>query len=225
MTTRGFGARWSRRSPRRPARAAKALARTAALWRTPALETAHQAAIDLLVGLADELSAVEYTQVLVETRADGLSDEEQTAVSRLFAADNGPVAEIFAGELVDRLQAGYEPGRRLVDQTLVAMGSISVGPLVSALDDARRRSAAAALGAIRDARAVPALIELLSGTRAGCAGDGRARWARSATRSRSKRLSRPAAMLTPRCAMPRWRHLMRCVQSWPCSAPRRSTPT
>jgi HEAT repeat protein len=150
-------------APTPSARAAKAVARAAALWRTPALETAHKAAIDLLVGLADELCAVEYTQVLVESRADGLSDAEQTAVSRLFAADSGPVAEIFAGELVDRLQAGYEPGRRLVDETLVAMGSISVGPLVSALDDpARRRSAAAALGAIRDARAVPALVELLS---------------------------------------------------------------
>jgi HEAT repeat protein len=144
-------------------RAAKALARTAALWRTPALEPAHQAAVDLLVGLADELNAVEYTQILVETRADRLSDAEQAAVRRLFAADSGPVAEVFAGELAHRLRAGYEPERSLVDETLVAMGSISVGPLIAALDDrARRRSAAAALGAIRDARAVPALVDLLS---------------------------------------------------------------
>lgn len=150
-------------APTPRARAAKALAQTAALWRTPALETAHQAAIALLVGLADELHAVEYTQILVETRADGLSVAEQTAVSRLFAADCGPVAEIFAGELAQRLRAASEPERRLVHETLVAMGSISVDPLVSALDDpARRGWAAAALGAIRDPRAVPPLIALMS---------------------------------------------------------------
>jgi HEAT repeat protein len=144
-------------------RAAKALAQAAALWRTPALETAHQAAVDLLLRLADELNAVEYTQILVETRPDGLSVAEQTAVSRLFAADSGPVAEIFASELAHRLRADSESERRLVYQTLVAMGSISVEPLVAALDDpAQRRWAAAALGAIRDARAVPALIDLLS---------------------------------------------------------------
>ena len=144
-------------------RAAKALARTAALWRTPALEPAHQAAVDLLVGLADELNAVEYTQILVETRADGLSGAERAAISRLFAADSGPVAEVFAGELVQRLRAEYELERRLVHDTLIAMGRVSVGPLIAALDDhARRCSAAAALGTIRDACAVPALVDMLS---------------------------------------------------------------
>jgi HEAT repeat protein len=144
-------------------RAAKALARTAALWRTPALAPAHQAAVNLLVGLADELNAVEYTQILVETRAGGLSDAEHAAVTRLFAADSGPVAEVFAVELVRRLRVGDEPERRLVDETLIAMGSISVRPLIAALDDhARRCAAAAVLGTIRDARAVPALVDMLS---------------------------------------------------------------
>jgi HEAT repeat protein len=145
-------------------RAAKALARALARWRNPASERARQAALDLLVQLADEINAVEYTQTLVETRTDeSLRDEERSAVSRLFAADSGPVAEVFARELVQRLEAGDTVERRLVQDTLVAMGSTSVGPLLSVLDDpVRRHAAAAALGPIRDPRAVPALIDLLS---------------------------------------------------------------
>jgi HEAT repeat protein len=43
------------------------------------------------------------------------------------------------------------------------MGSISVAPLIAALDDhARRCAAAAVLGTIRDARAVPALVDMLA---------------------------------------------------------------
>jgi HEAT repeat protein len=144
--------------------AAKALAKAMALWWTPGSEPARRAALDLLVGLGDELNAVEYAQVLVQTRHDeGLSEEERTAVHRLFAADSGPVAEIFARELVQRLGESDERDSRLARETLVAMGAVSVGALVPALrDPERRRVAAGALGAIRDPRAVVPLIDVLS---------------------------------------------------------------
>jgi HEAT repeat protein len=151
-------------SPTPSVKAAKALAKAVARWTLPGSEGAREAALEVLVGLADELNAVEYTQVVVQTRrGDGLGDEERAAIRRLFAADSGPVAEIFARELVQQLGDGDELDRRLVRETLTAMGSIAVGPLVSALGDAARRDAAVtALGAIRDPRAVLPLIDLLA---------------------------------------------------------------
>jgi HEAT repeat protein len=145
-------------------RAAKALARATARWREPASAAARRAALELLVELADELNAVEYAQVLVETgHDDGLSDEEHAAIERLFAADSGPVAEIFARELVERLDAADVAERRLIQEMLIAMGSTSVEALLSVLEDpARRRAAAAALGEIRNPRAVPALVDVLA---------------------------------------------------------------
>jgi HEAT repeat protein len=151
-------------APAPGAHAAKALAIAMAHWSTSESEPARRAALDLLVGLADELNAVEYAQVLVQRRHDeGLTEEERTAVSRLFAADSGPVAEIFARELVQRLEAGEERDRRLVHETLIAMGSVSVPPLVAVLrEPGKRRAAATALGAIRDPQAVTPLIDVLS---------------------------------------------------------------
>jgi len=145
-------------------RASKALAKAMARWTTPDSEAARRAALNLLVALADELNAVEYAQALVEIRHDGgLTEDDRIAVSRLFAADSGPVADIFARELVQRLDDGADPDERLARETLVAMGSVSVAPLVAALrDPARRGAAAAALGAIRDRRAVVPLIDVLS---------------------------------------------------------------
>jgi hypothetical protein len=119
--------------------------------------------VTVLVELADEVHAVCYGETLVEDggRASLTPDEEQ-AVRRLFAADSGPVAEVFAAELTQELGADGS-GRALEGQMLVAMGPISVRPLVSALQHPTRRSAAAAaLGGIRDVRAVPALVDLLS---------------------------------------------------------------
>jgi HEAT repeat protein len=151
-------------APTPGAHAAKALAKAMAHWSTPDSESARLAALELLVGLADELNAVEYGQALVQRRHDeGLTAEERTAVSRLFAADSGPVAEIFARELVQRLAAREESDRRLVRETLIAMGRVCVGPLVSVLGDpGRRRAAASALGEIRDPQAVVPLIDVLS---------------------------------------------------------------
>lgn len=144
--------------------ASKALAKAMARWTTPDSESARRTALDLLVALADELNAVEYAQALVEIRhAGGLAEEDRIAVSRLFAADSGPVAEIFARELVQRLDDGADPDERLARETLIAMGDVSVPPLLAALADRSRRvPAAAALGAIRDRRAVGPLIDVLS---------------------------------------------------------------
>jgi HEAT repeat protein len=157
------------------ARGARALARAAATWRGPALARPRAAAIDTLVENGDELHAVEYTQVLVEDRGRSeLDDEEQSAVRRLFLADSGPVAEIFANQLALRL--GEDPDGRVVPQALVAMGAVSIDPLISALDDPNRRLlAAATLGAARDLRAVTPLVRVLSSNdSAACAAAARA---------------------------------------------------
>ena len=121
--------------------ASKALAKAMARWTTPDSESARRTALDLLVALADELpNAVEYAQALVEIRhAGGLAEEDRIAVSRLFAADSGPVAEIFARELVQRLDDGADPDERLARETLIAMGDVSVPPLLAALADRSRR--------------------------------------------------------------------------------------
>jgi hypothetical protein len=145
-------------------RAARTLAAAAARWRQPDLEDAHQAAVDLLVGLADELNAVEYAQALLDDRQrDSLAPPEQLAAQGLFAADSGPATESFAEHLVATLGAGDETERGVAQQLLVALGGMSVEPLVAALQDpARRVVAAAALGAIRDTRAVSPLLEALT---------------------------------------------------------------
>jgi HEAT repeat protein len=146
------------------ARALKALAHAAAVWRDPALKDAREAAVGFLVELGDELYAVEYTQVLVEDdERSSLSAAEETAVRELFSADSGPVAEIFANQLALRLSGADEPERRIVLQTLVAMGEVSVGPLTSTLSDpSGRHLAARALGALRDTSAVGPLVSLLA---------------------------------------------------------------
>jgi HEAT repeat protein len=143
-------------------RAARALAETAARWDEPVLEDARGAAITLLESLADEVHAVEFTQTLVEHRAGtSLSDVEVAAVRRLFAADSGPVAEIFANQLALGL-GGPDDDGRVIEQTLEAIGAIAVGPLLAALDDPDRRlQAMALLGAIRDPQVVPALVGML----------------------------------------------------------------
>jgi HEAT repeat protein len=148
--------------PRPSMRALKVVARAAATWSDPAAKSARDAAMELLLELGDELHAVEYTQALVDDEnRSSLGPEEERFVSELFQADSGPVAEIFANELSLALE---EPERRVVWQALVAMGNVSVRPLISALDDPRRRHlAATALGALRDTNAVPALMRLLSG--------------------------------------------------------------
>jgi HEAT repeat protein len=151
-------------APSPSARAARALAETAAVWDDPVLAEARERAVALLESHGDELHAVEFTQVLVEHRAGtSLSDVEFAAVHRLFAADSGPVAEIFANQLALRLGGPDDADGRVIEQTLEAMGPIAVGPLLSALEDPDRQARAAALlGAIRDPRAVPALVDVLA---------------------------------------------------------------
>ena len=145
-------------------RAAKELASAAATWREPAYDAARAAAIQLLIDARDELYAVEYAQTLIDDeRRNSLRPEEEASVRALFAADSGSVAELMADDLALSLGAADERERELAFQTLVAMGPVSVRALISGLDDPdRRRSAAAALGAVRDSRAVPALTKLLS---------------------------------------------------------------
>jgi hypothetical protein len=145
-------------------RAVKALARTVGAWSDPELDEARGAAVDFLVELGDELYAVEYAQALVEDeQRSSLGEAETSAVRRLFDADSGPVAEIFANQLARRIGVAGEPERELVLQTMVAMGDVAVAPLLSALSDpARQRLAVRALGQLRDPRAVEPLIGLLS---------------------------------------------------------------
>jgi HEAT repeat protein len=151
-----------RESPR--LRVTKALARAIATWRDGAFGQARDAAIQLLVELADELHAVEYAQVLVDDEPrSSLEAQEEASVRRLFAADSGPVAEIFADDLAVRLGEQDQRRQHVAWQTLVAMGTVSVPALIAALDDPDRRYlATTALGAVRNARAVTPLIGLLS---------------------------------------------------------------
>ena len=113
----------------------------------------------------DDVIAVFYARGVVENATDdGLTAEEQAAVSRLFsgAADGGRAVETCADELAHWIGAGPVAGRRAAAQALAAMGAVAVPALVHALDDPPRRLiAAGALGTIRDTRAVPRLLEML----------------------------------------------------------------
>jgi HEAT repeat protein len=142
-------------------RAGTALAEAAARWRDPRLAEPREAAVQLLAELRDSRYAVAFGRALLERTFDGgLSEAECDAMRRLFATDVDPD---FVRELVARLGSG--PGRegRTASRMLVAIGHPAVPPLVAALvDDERWSDAAASLAEIRDARAVPALVEMLS---------------------------------------------------------------
>jgi HEAT repeat protein len=143
--------------------ALKLLARAAAGWDDPALADLREAAVALLVEVGDELAAVEFAHVLVDDpERSALDTAEEEALRRLFDADRGSLAAVLAEELASRLGAGDDAAHRAW-QTLVAMGDVAVGPLIAALDDAPRQpAAAAALGALRDGRAVDPLAGVLA---------------------------------------------------------------
>jgi HEAT repeat protein len=157
--------------------AARALAGTAATWRAPALRRARAAAVDLLVSLDDEVLATVFAETLMEeARQDPLTSEDEQALRSLFSVEPGRAAEVLAEGLAERLSAAGARERHSARQVLGTLGGVAVEPLIRALaDPARREAACAALGALRDTRAVPALISLLghadtqSRIRAACA--------------------------------------------------------
>ncbi|MDP9344984.1 MAG: HEAT repeat domain-containing protein [Actinomycetota bacterium] len=145
--------------------AAQTLARTAASWSDPSLKTARSAALDLLVGVADELLAVVYAQTLANDPAgDALSEQDEDALRRLFPAVGGAEALALAERLAERLAAPDEGRRRRAQHILTILGRTAVEPLVAALNDPHRQMLAGeALGRIRDRRAVPGLLRVLEG--------------------------------------------------------------
>jgi HEAT repeat protein len=143
-------------------RAAHALARAAAAWREPGLAGARGAALDVLVGMNDEVLGVVFAEALLEDEeVDELRPEEERGLRRLFAAQ-GPATEVLAQRLALELDEPDEAFAHRTHQVLVALGSSAVPSLVDALaDPARSERACAALAAIRDVRAVPSLVWLL----------------------------------------------------------------
>jgi HEAT repeat protein len=143
-------------------RAAHALARAAATWREPELAGARVAALDVLVGMSDEVLGVVFAEALLEDEElDELRPEEERALRRLFAA-KGPATELLAGRLALELDEPDQAFAHRTHQVLVALGSSALPSVVDALaDPTRSEPACAALAAIRDVRAVPALVWLL----------------------------------------------------------------
>jgi HEAT repeat protein len=143
-------------------RAAHALARAAATWREPGRARARAAALDVLVGMNDEVLGVVFAEALLEDEElDELRPDDERALRRLFAA-RGHATDVLAERLALQLDEPDEAFARRTHQVLVALGSSAVRSLVDALADPDRSEAAcAALAAIRDVGAVPALVWLL----------------------------------------------------------------
>jgi HEAT repeat protein len=144
-------------------KAARTLARAAATWRDPSLAQARQSALDVLVAMDDEIIAIVFAEALAkDDQREHLNDTDENDLRRLFDRDKGPASEVLADRLAERLSLGDAPARNRAHQVLVTLGGVAVPPLVDALSDpARRQSACAALAAIRDPRAVPALCGIL----------------------------------------------------------------
>ena len=142
---------------------AKALARAAASWRDAGLAEARAAAVEALVTMDDEVLAVVFAETLVDDRqSEQLSPDEEAALRRLFDVEQGRATEILAERLALRLSAPNRGERRRALQVIVTLGGVAVEALVDALADTERRQAAcAALAAIRDTRAVAALVSML----------------------------------------------------------------
>jgi HEAT repeat protein len=155
--------------------AAETLARIAAGWRDPEYERERAAAVAVLADLDDEGLAVVYAQSLANDPERGeLSPHDEQDLRRLFADHRGEDATALAERLCQRLAASEQGRRRCARQVLVALGATAVVPLTAALQDPpRQQPACIVLGAIRDKRAVPALVRLLgsgdSGARAAAA--------------------------------------------------------
>jgi HEAT repeat protein len=144
-------------------KAARTLARAATTWRDPSLNQARQSALDVLVAMDDEIIAIVFAEALAkDDQREHLNDTDENDLRRLFDRDKGPASEVLADRLAERLSLGDAPARNRAHQVLVTLGGVAVPPLVDALSDpARRQSACAALAAIRDTRAVPALVSSL----------------------------------------------------------------
>jgi HEAT repeat protein len=149
--------------PNASARAAKVVARAAAAWRDPSLSRARAAALELLISMADEVLAVVFAEALVDDpQRAALSGDEEAQLRRVFDVERGRATMVLAERLVQRLASPDVRERRCVHQVIVVLGAVAVEPLVAALDDpARRAPACTGLAAIRDTRAVPALLPIL----------------------------------------------------------------
>ena len=149
--------------PKPSARAARALARAAAAWRDPSLSQARGAALELVISMADEVLAVVFAEVLVEDpQRAALTADEEAQLRRVFDIEQGRATMVLAERLVQRLASPDVRERRCVHQVIVVLGAAAVEPLVAALNDpVRRAPACAGLAAIRDTRAVPALLPIL----------------------------------------------------------------
>jgi HEAT repeat protein len=143
--------------------AAETLARIAGGWRGPDFERERAAAVELLVDLDDEGLAVVYAQTLANDPArDELTEQDQEDLRRLIGNRGGAEALALADRMCERLADPDQDRRRRAYQVLVTLEATAFVPLTAALHDPVRQGAAcAALGQIRDQRAVPALVRVL----------------------------------------------------------------
>lgn len=127
-------------------------------------EELRERAVEVLVGREEPWLAVFHAEALVDDPRGGeLTAIEEGSLRRLAAVpDADDVLEAFARRLVGRLTPPSEQERRRAGSVLAALGPPAVDPLIDALDDPERRTAAAwALGRIRDRRAIGPLTHLL----------------------------------------------------------------
>lgn len=139
-----------------------ALAIALARWEEPV--ELRERAMDVLAARDDPWLAVFHWEALLDEPArPGVGSAEQRALGRLAAvSDFDSVVATRSGRLIERLTVTDEHERRRLIAILTGLGTPVVEPLINALDDPSRRSAAAtALGGIRDERAIGPLTDLL----------------------------------------------------------------
>jgi HEAT repeat protein len=141
----------------------RALAAGVASWPVPPYEAARVEALELLCGQQVDGLVEEYWSALAVHRAgDELGSEDEQALRRLIAAASSPDATArFVGRAVAALGQG-DALTALAEQALAWFPAESIAPLIDSLrEPKRRRHAARALGATRDARALETLVALL----------------------------------------------------------------
>jgi HEAT repeat protein len=132
-------------------------------WTEPQHARARHEVLDALVSLNDPMAPRRVIAGLMTRTAELDADADREVVQRLVQAGGHNTLEGTVDELVTRLSDGPPAGGR-ARQMLVWLAPDSVEPLIRALDDdARRREAIFALGAIHDSRAVERLGAILLG--------------------------------------------------------------
>jgi HEAT repeat protein len=132
-------------------------------WPDPPFGEARLEALRTLEAWDDPEVPGQVIEAIASSNGSAALDRITRSAVRSLASNsarNGTPTELVR-RLIEMLRNGEE-NRRNVEITLAWLGEYSVDQLISGLDDpALRESAATVLGALREARAVPALLTLL----------------------------------------------------------------